>query len=107
MPKFMGKASYTAEGIRGLVKESGTGRRATVQKLIESVGGKLEAFYFAYGESDAYVIMDVPDAATGIAVSLAVNASGAVRLATVPLITAEEMDAAMKKPIAYRAPGAS
>jgi uncharacterized protein with GYD domain len=106
MPKFLIKASYAAEGIRGLVKEGGTGRRSAVQKLVESIGGKMEAFYFAYGEADAYVIVDVPDAATGIAVSLAVNASGAVRLSTIPLITPEEMDAASKKSIPYRAPGA-
>lgn len=106
MPKFMIKASYAPEGVRGLLKEGGTGRRAAVQKLIESIGGKLDAFYFAYGEADAYVIADVPDAATGIAVSLAVNASGAVRVSTTPLITPEEMDAASKKSVAYRAPGA-
>ena len=106
MPKFLIKASYATEGIRGLLKEGGTGRRAAVQKFIESVGGKMESFYFAYGESDAYLIVDVPDAATGIAVSLAVNASGVVHISTVPLITPEEMDAASKKSVAYRAPGA-
>ena len=106
MPKFMVKASYNTEGARGLVKEGGTARRAAVQKLVESLGGKVEAFYFAYGEHDAYVITDVPDAATGIAISLAVNASGAVRLSTIPLITPEEIDAASKKTVNYRAPGA-
>jgi len=106
MPKFLIKASYATEGIRGLLKEGGTGRRAAVQKFIESVGGKMESFYFAYGESDAYLIVDVPDAATGIAVSLAVNASGVVHISTIPLITPEEMDAASKKSVAYRAPGA-
>lgn len=106
MPKFMVKASYSAEGARGLMKEGGTGRRAAVQKLIESLGGKVEAFYFAYGDYDAYVITDFPDAAAGLALSLAVNASGAVRLSTVPLITPEEIDAASKKSVAYRAPGA-
>ncbi len=106
MPKFMIKALYTTEGARGLLKEGGTGRRAAVQKLIESIGGKVEAFYFAYGEDDAYVITDVPDATSGLAVSLAVNASGAVRLSTIPLITAEEMDTACKKSTPYRAPGA-
>jgi uncharacterized protein with GYD domain len=105
MAKFLVKASYTAEGAKGLVKEGGSGRRAAVQKLIESVGGKVEAFYFAYGEHDAFVIADM-DPASGIALSLAVNASGAVRLSTVPLITAEEMDAAAKKSVAYRPPGA-
>jgi len=106
MPKFMVKVSYTADGARGLLKEGGTGRRAAVQKLVESLGGRVEAFYFAYGEYDAYLITDFPDAAAGLAVSLAVNASGAVRLSTIPLITPEEIDAAGKKSVAYRAPGA-
>ena len=106
MPKFMIKVSYTTEGTRGLLKDGGTGRRAAVQKVIESVGGKVETFYFAYGEDDAYLIIDVPDTTSGIAVSLAVNASGAVRLSTIPLITPEEVDAACKKSVSYRAPGA-
>src|SRR5262245_28334012 len=106
MPKFMVTASYAAEGARGLLKEGGSARRATVQKLVESLGGKVESFYFAYGQHDAYVILDVPDVATGLAISLAVNASGAARLSTTPLITAEEIDAASKKSVAYRAPGA-
>jgi uncharacterized protein with GYD domain len=105
MPKFMVKASYNSDGARGLLKEGGTARRATVQKLIESVGGKVEAFYFSYGEDDAYIITDMPDAAAGIAISLAVNGSGAVRLSTIPLITPEELDAACKKTVNYRAPG--
>jgi uncharacterized protein with GYD domain len=106
MPKFMVTASYTAEGARGLIKEGGSGRRAAVHKLIEGMGGKVEAFYFAYGDHDAFVIADLPDAASGLALSLAVNASGVVRLSTVPLITPEEMDAAAKKSVTYRPPGA-
>jgi len=106
MPKFMIKASYNTEGAKGLMKEGGSARRAVVQKLVESLGGKVEAFYFAYGEDDAYIITDMPDAATGIAISLTVNASGAVRLSTIPLITPEELDAASKKTVNYRAPGA-
>jgi uncharacterized protein with GYD domain len=77
-----------------------------VQKVIESVGGKLDAFYYAYGEHDAFIIADVPDAMSGVAISLAVNASGAVRLSTLPLITPEELDAAAKKSVEYKAPGA-
>ena len=106
MPKFMIKASYNTEGAKGLMKEGGSARRAAVQKLVESLGGKVEAFYFAYGEADAYIITDMPDAAAGIAISLTVNASGAVRLSTIPLITPEELDAASKKTVNYRAPGA-
>jgi uncharacterized protein with GYD domain len=106
MPKYMIKASYTAEGARGLLKEGGSSRRALVQKIVESMGGKLESFYYAYGDADALVTVDMPDAVSGIALSLAVNATGAVRLSTTPLITPEEIDEASKKSVAYRAPGA-
>ncbi len=106
MAKFLVKASYTTEGARGLLKEGGKGRREAIQKVVEGLGGKLEAFYFAYGDVDAYVIADFPDASAALALSLTVGASGAVRLSTVPLITVEEIDAARKKTVAYRAPGA-
>ena len=106
MPKMIVKASYTAEGARGLVKEGGSGRVASVTKVIEGLGGKVEAFYFAYGTDDAFVIVDVPDEASGLALAVAVNASGTVRCTTVPLITPEMMDAACKKTVGYKAPGA-
>ena len=88
------------------MKEGGSSRRAAVQKALDAVGGKLEAFYFAFGKDDAYVIVDVPDNASIIAVSLAVNASGVVRVSTTPLISPDDLDAASKKSIGYRAPGA-
>src|SRR4029453_532316 len=106
MPKFLITGSYTAEGTRGLMKEGGSSRRAAVQKALDSVGGKLEAFYFAFGKDDAYVIVDVPDNASVIAVSLVVNASGVGRVSTTPLISPDDLDAASKKSIAFRAPGA-
>jgi uncharacterized protein with GYD domain len=106
MPKFLLKATYTSDGAKGLLKEGGTKRRAAVQKIIEAAGGKLEAFYYAYGDDDAFIIADLPDVMAGLAISLTVNASGAVRLSSLPLITPEEVDAASKKSIEYRAPGA-
>lgn len=106
MPKFLLKATYTSDGAKGLLKEGGTKRRAAVQKVIEAAGGKLEAFYYAYGDDDAFIIADLPDVMAGLAISLTVNASGAVRLSSLPLITPEEVDAASKKSIEYRAPGA-
>jgi uncharacterized protein with GYD domain len=104
--KYMVKATYLGEGARGLAKEGGSSRRSLVQKMVEGVGGRMESFYYAYGETDAYIICDMPDAASGLAISMAVNASGAVRVSLVPLITPEEIDAAVKKIPAYRAPGA-
>ena len=106
MPKFLIKASYNPDGVRGLIKDGGSKRRAVVQKLIEGAGGKLEAFYYAYGPDDAIIIADLPDATSGVAISLTVNATGAVRLSTTPLITPEEIDAAGKKTVNYKAPGA-
>jgi uncharacterized protein with GYD domain len=106
MPKMLIKASYSPEGAKGLLKEGGTGRRAAVQKAVEGLGGKVESFYYAYGDADAYVIVDVPDAGSGIALSLAVNSTAAVRVSTIPLITPEEIDQAAKKKPKYRAPGA-
>ena len=105
MAKYLIKVTYKADGAKGLVKEGGTGRRAVVKGLIEGVGGKLESFYFAYGDPDAYIVVDLPDPSAGIALSLAVNSSGTVHISTVPLITCEEIDAAAKKLPAYRAPG--
>jgi uncharacterized protein with GYD domain len=105
MPKFLIKASYNPDGVRGLLKEGGSKRRAAVQKVVESMGGTLDAFYYAYGPDDAVIIADLPDANSGVALSLTVNATGAVRLSTTPLISPEEIDSATKKTVKYRAPG--
>jgi uncharacterized protein with GYD domain len=107
MPKYLYKFTYTPEALRGLLKEGATSRYETVKNLTEGMGGKLEAFYFAWGEADGYVICDFPDAATGAALSLVVNAAGPVHLSTTPLITPEEMDQAAQKTgsIDYHPPG--
>jgi uncharacterized protein with GYD domain len=77
-----------------------------VTKVVEGLGGKVEAWYYALGETDLFVILDLPDAQTAAAFSLVVHAAGAAQIATVPLLTAEDIDAASKKSVAYRAPGA-
>ncbi len=106
MPKYLFQASYTAEGAKGLLKEGGTKRRAAVEQLIKSVGGKLEAFYFVLGESDAFLLVDAPDNASVVAVSLTTAAAGVVtNVRTSVLLTPEEMDQATKKSVSYRPPG--
>jgi uncharacterized protein with GYD domain len=107
MAKFLIKANYQTEGVKGLIKEGGSARRALVKGIVESMGGKVEAFYYTFGEADAVIIVDMPDQTSGLALSLAVNASGAVQISSAPLITPEEIDAAAKKVPAYRAPGAA
>jgi uncharacterized protein with GYD domain len=106
MAKFLITASYTSEGTRGLLGEGGSGRKAMLQKALESVGGRLDAMYYMYGDTDVVLIADVPDAASGLALSLAANASGTVRVKSTPLITVEEVDAACKKTVKYRGAGA-
>ena len=108
MAKYLVKANYTApEGVRGLIADGGSARVKAVEALLASLGGKVDAFYFAFGDVDAYVICDMPDTVSGTAASLTVNASGLATCSVVPLITPEEVDAAVKKSPAYDAPGPS
>jgi len=106
MPRYLYQASYTTEGTRGLLKDGGSQRRASIEQTLKSLGGRLEAFYYAFGETDVFAIVEVPDHATATAASLAVTASGAANVRTVVLMTAEEMDQATRKAVTYRPPGA-
>lgn len=106
MAKYMVKASYTIEGAKGVIKEGGSARRAAVQRMIESLGGHMECFYFTFGESDAFAIVDVPDVVNIAAASLAINATGGASVSTTVLLTAEQIDEAAKKSVSYRPPGA-
>jgi uncharacterized protein with GYD domain len=105
MPKYLAVASYTSEGIKGLTKAGGASRRAVDDKLLKSLGGHLEAFYFAFGDNDAYLILDVPDNLTAAAISLAVAGAGATKMKTIELLTPEEIDRAMQKHVDYAPPG--
>jgi len=104
--KYLIQASYTTEGIRGVLKEGGSSRAATIEKMIADLGGGMESFYFAFGGDDVYVIADLPDNTTAASVGLTVTASGAVRTKTVVLLTPEEIDRATRQTVDYRAPGA-
>jgi uncharacterized protein with GYD domain len=105
MPKYLLQASYTADGAKGLLKDGGVKRRAAAQALVESLGGKLDCFYFAFGEHDVVAIIDGPDAASAAAASLTIAASGAVTGKTTVLLTPEEIDQAAKKSARYTPPG--
>ena len=109
MPKYLIQASYVGEGLPGLLKEGGTGRRKASEQVIEALGGRVEAMYYAFGETDAFIIVELPDNVSAVACSLMVNASGEVKVSYTPLITPEEVDQAAEKGrqihAAYRAPG--
>ena len=105
MPKYLIQASYTAEGVRGLQKDKASGRRQAVLNALEPMRGKLESFNFAFGGDDVVAVIEMPDNVNAAAMSLAIAASGLVRLKTTPLLTVEEVDQALAKGVSYRAPG--
>lgn len=105
MAKYLFEARYTVEGAKGVAREGGTGRRNAIMHMVEALGGKLESFYFAFGDVDAYVIVDLPDHVSASAAALAVNQAGGASVKTVVLMSPEDIDKAGKKSVDYRAPG--
>ena len=106
MPKYLVRASFTVDGIRGTLKEGGSARRAVVERLAQSTGSNLEAFYYAFGEHDLYAIFDAPDNVSVATASVTVAATGIAKVETIVLLTPEEMDEVAGKSPTYRAPGA-
>jgi uncharacterized protein with GYD domain len=106
MPKYLIEAVYAGgDGARGLLQDGGSVRKKAVDELVKSVGGKVEAFYYAFGDTDVYVIVDVPDNISAAAVGLTVNSTGLVNVKTRVLLTVEEIDQAVKKSPNYDRPG--
>jgi len=105
MAKYLLETNYTLEGIRGVKAKGGSARVAAATELVEGLGGKVESFYFAFGGSDVFVIVDMPDHVSAAAAALTVSAGGGATTKTISLITPEEMDAAAKMQATYRPPG--
>ena len=105
MSKYLVQASYTADGVKGLSKDTASGRKAAVAHAIESLGGRLEALYFSFGEHDILAVIDVPDNAAAARFALRAASTGQVHVKTTPLLTPEEMDKALLRSVDYRAPG--
>ncbi|MGZ8288597.1 MAG: GYD domain-containing protein [Telluria sp.] len=105
MPKFLFEASYLSEGLVGLVKEGGTRRRGAVEELFKSLGGTVEAFYYAFGDRDVFIVGELPDNAAAAALSIKVNAAAAATCKTTVLLTTQEIDEAVRKTSVYRPPG--
>jgi uncharacterized protein with GYD domain len=105
MTKYLIKASYNADGVKGLLKVGGINRKQAIDEMVNDLGGKLEAFYYAFGEHDVYAICSFPDLATAAAVALTINASGLVSITTTVLMDPEEIDKAKEISVEYRTPG--
>ena len=106
MAKYLVKASYTAKGTEGLLKEGGTSRQKLVEGMAAKLGGSVECFYYCFGDTDVIAIIDVADPVDAAAISLAINSTGAVNLSLTPLLSPSDIDDATKKTVGYRAPGA-
>jgi uncharacterized protein with GYD domain len=105
MSKYLITGNYTSDGVKGLMQEGGSKRLAAATAAIESVGGSVESFYYAFGDHDVIGICDFPDEASAAAVSLIINSTGAVTLKLTRLLTVADMDAAAAKTPTYRPPG--
>ncbi|WP_426502521.1 GYD domain-containing protein [Dactylosporangium sp. McL0621] len=106
MPRFLMEATYTLEGLRGLMQDGGSSRVDAARKMAESVGGHLESFDFTFGEQDTLVICELPDNKAAAAVAFAIGASGGATIKTVALLSPTEVDQAVRQAVDYRAPGA-
>lgn len=106
MPKYLLEVSLSKKGLQGTLKEGGTARRAAAEALVKSVGGKLESFYYAFGDRDVFVLIEVPDNASAARVATAVTASGAGSVKTTVLLSPKEIDQIGKSTPDYRPPGA-
>ncbi len=105
MPKYLFHGSYTPEGLKGLLAEGGSSRIEAAKQALKSVGGTLEAFYFAFGDYDFYIIVDMPDNVSTTAISFAGNVSGTFSIKTIVLLTPQGVEEAAKKSVDFRPPG--
>ncbi|MEO3435164.1 GYD domain-containing protein [Inquilinus sp. CAU 1745] len=108
MPMYLTRFSYTPETWARLVKNP-EDRRAAARQYIESVGGKLHGFWYAFGSRDGYNLWEAPDNVSMAAVAIAIGGGGALsKFETTPLLSVEEtLDALSRaQSIGYRKPGA-
>ncbi|MEO5649487.1 MAG: GYD domain-containing protein [Ginsengibacter sp.] len=105
MTKYLIKADYTAEGVKGLLKTGGTIRKQAIEDTVKKLGGQLDSFYYSFCEHDVYTVCALPDAATAAAVILSINASGLVSVSAEVLVDPEEIDKAKDISVNYRTPG--
>jgi uncharacterized protein with GYD domain len=106
MQRYLVRASYTLEGLQGLLKEGGTGRRKAIETLASGLGGELVSLDFAFGDDDVVAIVELPDDETAAAVSIRIGSTGAVNVRMTKLLTPEQIDAAVERELTYRRPGA-
>jgi uncharacterized protein with GYD domain len=106
MPKYMISANYTAEGMAGVRSAGAKSRVDAVSTMLEAMGGRLESFHFAFGDTDVFAVCEAPDDEAAAAVAMAINSSGAATTRTTKLLTVDQIDEALRRNVDYRPPGA-
>ncbi|MEU0197357.1 MULTISPECIES: GYD domain-containing protein [unclassified Streptomyces] len=106
MPKYLFKVKLTPDGLKGLLREGGNARREVVTRMVDGLGGRVESMYWAFGDDDVYVTAELPGNTSAAAMGMVVSAAGGVRTSTVVLLSADEVDEAVRQQVDYRAPGA-
>jgi uncharacterized protein with GYD domain len=106
MPHYLFRASYTQQGIQGVVKDGAAARTKAVETMVESVGGHVISQHWAFGDDDYLLIADLPDNAAAMAAAATVGASGTSTVSTTVLLEASEVDEALTRRVIYRPPGA-
>ena len=105
MPKYLVTANYTPEGMKGVLAKGGVARKEAVEKMVADLGGRVESFNFAFGDADAFVIVDLPDNISAAAVGMAVGASGMASCQTTVLLSPDDIDRAATVQASYTPPG--
>jgi uncharacterized protein with GYD domain len=105
MPKYLLQASYTLDGVKGVLAKGGTARKSAVQAAAKSAGGTIESFYFAFGSTDVFVIADLPNDVAAAALVMQVSAGGGAKVKTTTLLSPEEIDQAAAADVSYLSPG--
>ena len=106
MAKYLIKASYSPEGIKGVMAKGGSARADAIEKLAKGVGGSVEAVYFTFGSDDILVIVEAPSHEAMAAIAGTVGQTGAIsKYETVVLLTPAQIDQAANMTVDYTPPG--
>ncbi len=106
MAKYLIKASYSPEGLKGVMSKGGSARAEAIEKLASGVGGTVDGVYFSFGSDDLYAIVEAPSHEAMAAIAGTVGQTGAVsKYETVVLLTPAQLDQAAHINIDYSPPG--
>ncbi len=105
MPKYLLEANYTPQGMEGVRAKGAKSRLDAVSTMVAGMEGSLESFHFAFGDTDLFIIVELPDDEAAAAVALTVGSSGAASVSTTKLLTVDQVDEALRRSVEYHPPG--